>query len=102
MLRVKNRAPKEGVLATGLHGRINWHYYPAADVRGFMVQRDERGLLTLRASVANADEYKLAKSPLTFIVTLRRGAWHWPIESVLSFKGDAFVARLGEPTAKGN
>jgi hypothetical protein len=99
---VKNRAPKAGVLATGLHGRINWHYYPAADVRGFMVERDERGILTLRASIANADTYKLTKTPLTFIVTLQRGSWHWPIEEVIAYDGDAFTARLGAPMAKGN
>lgn len=100
-MHVKNRAPKAGTLASGVHGQIRWHYLPAAEVHAFTVDRDESGALTLQCHVSHADDYKLAQSPLTFVVTLRRGAWHWPITQVLGYRDHAFAARLGDPVAKG-
>lgn len=92
--------PRVGVMATGVHGRIAWHYAPAADICGFVVERDEHGVLTLRAHVANADDYKMTQPGLSFIVTLQRGSWKWPIVDVLSYRDHALFARLGPPEAK--
>jgi hypothetical protein len=92
--------PRVGVMATGVHGRIAWHYAPAADICGFVVERDEHGVLTLRAHVANADDYKMTQPGLAFIVTLQRGSWKWPIVEVLGYRDHALFARLGPPEAK--
>jgi hypothetical protein len=94
------RPPKAGILATGVAGRIALHYWTAADVAGFVVERDEAGVLSLRAHVANADEFKLTQQPLSFIVTLQHGAWHWPIEQILTYRDHAILARLGPPIAQ--
>jgi len=92
---------KAGILATGVRGRIMLRqYYPAADVGGFIVERDAQGALTLRAHVANADDYKLGLAPLYFVVTLTRGSWCWPITEVCQYRDHAFTARLAEPEAK--
>jgi hypothetical protein len=100
-LGVRRPAPAaDKILATGIAGRIALHYWTAADVAGFVVQRDVRGVVMLRAHVANADDYKLSQRPLSFIVTLKAGAWHWPIEEVLAYRDHALLARLGEPKAQ--
>lgn len=101
-LGTRRAVTKAGVLATGTAGRIalHSHYFTAADVGGFVVERDERGLLSLRAHIANADDYKMTQQPLIFIVTLKAGAWQWPIEEVWSYRDHALTARLGEPIAQ--
>ena len=100
-MRHVRKIKKAGTLATGVHGRIVLRrYFPAANVQGFIVERDEREQLWLRAYVANGDDYKLSQTPLEFIVTLRRGSWVWPIVEILSYRDHAFTARLGAAIAK--
>lgn len=93
-------APKAGTLCSGLRGRVQWHYHVAADVQGFTVERDERGQLYLHAAVGEFSEYRLARSPLTFIVTVTGGEWKWPIVDVVSFADHRLFARLGAPRAQ--
>jgi hypothetical protein len=91
---------KAGTVVGGIHGRLQWHYHVAADVQGFTVDRDERGQLFLRAAVTTFNEYRLAQTPLTFIVTVKGGEWTWPVVKVLSFADHALWAHLGAPLAK--
>jgi hypothetical protein len=91
---------KAGTLASGLYGRVQWHYQIAADVQGFTVERDEGGQLFLRAAVTSFNEYRLTQSPLTFIVTVKGGEWKWPIVEILAFRDHGLHARLGAPLAE--
>jgi hypothetical protein len=95
------RPPQDriGPLATGVHGRLDWRYAIAADVEGFVIAREAPGVITLRAHVRHADDYKIAQTPLTFVITVRRGEWRWPVLTVLRYVDHAFAARLGEPVA---
>jgi hypothetical protein len=92
------RTKKAGTLATGVHGRIDWHgRIPVADVHAFIVERDGLGNLSLRASIANANDYAIRQSSLTFIVTVTHGEWRWPIVEITKYADHALTARLGAP-----
>lgn len=89
-----------GPLATGVHGRIVLHeYWPAADVEGYVVDRHPDGRTFVRAQLRHADDYKLARAPLTFVITMRRGEWHFPVLNVVSYREHTFTAQVGEPRA---
>jgi len=91
-----------GVLASGIRGRIQLGPYAiAADVEGYVIERDAQRRTLVRAHIRNADEYKLGQSPLTFVVTLQRGEWQWPVLDVLAYRDHAFTALLGAATARG-
>jgi hypothetical protein len=94
--------PRVGVLASGVCGRIQLGPYAiAADVEGYVIERDDRQQTIVRAHIRHGDDYKLAQAPLTFIVTLQRGEWHWPVLDVLQYRDHAFTARLGAAVALG-
>ena len=58
--------------------------------------RVERGQVWLRAAVTASNAYRLTQTPLTFIVTVKRGEWQWPILDIVAYRDHAFTARLGE------
>lgn len=87
-------------LARGIRARIQLGPYAiAADVEGYVIARDVQRRTIVRAHVRNADDYKLAQTPLTFIVTLQRGEWEWPVRDILGYRDHAFTAVLGEAVA---
>lgn len=97
---VTRPAVKPGTVVSGLRGRVQWHYHIAADVGGFTVDRDEDGRLWLRAAVGPFNEYRLSQTPLTFLVTVTGGEWHFPVRRVVSFADHRFVAELAAPRAQ--
>jgi hypothetical protein len=100
--RRKLPEPRIGPIASGVKGRIQLGRYAiAADVEGYVVERDARQQTIVRAHIRHGDDYKLAQAPLTFIVTLQRGEWHWPVLDVLQYRDHAFTARLGAAVALG-
>jgi hypothetical protein len=84
--------------ATGVRGLIRWHHYTAADVYAFTVHRDRQARWTVSARVQHADSFKLAQSPLAFIVPSKFGAWRFPIRAITAHQDDALLADLGPPT----
>jgi hypothetical protein len=94
--------PRVGLLASGIRGRIQLGPYAiAADVEGYVIERDARQRTLVRAHLRHVDEFKLGQSPLTFIVTLQRGEWRWPVLDVLQYRDHAFTAQLGAAMATG-
>ena len=90
--------PRVGTIASGVKGRIQFGPYAiAADVNGYVIERDGRQRTLVHAHLQNADDYKMRQSPLAFIVTLQRGEWEWPVLDVLSYRDHAFMAHLGAP-----
>lgn len=82
-------------MLTGVIGQIKWHYYVAADVHGYTVVRHkETKQWSMSGIVGNADAFKLAQRPLTFVASYGKGEWSWPIES-LEMKDGAITAKLG-------
>lgn len=95
--RRKVLEPRVGMIATGIKGRIQFGPYAiAADVNGYVIERDVRQRTFVRAHVQNDDDYKMRQSPLVFIMTLQRGEWEWPVLDVISYRDHAFTAVLGE------
>jgi len=94
------RAKKAGTLATGVRGRIDWHgRIPVADVHAFIVDRDPKLTLWLRASISHANDYAMRQTALTFVVTVTHGEWRWPIVEITKYADHTLTARLGEPQA---
>lgn len=88
--------PRVGTIARGVRGRIQLGPYAiAADVNGYVVERDARQRTLVHAHLQHDDEYKMRQSPLAFILTLERGEWEWPIVEVLWYREHAFMAVLG-------
>lgn len=80
----------------GVHGQIKWAYHVAAEVNGYTVSRSPEKRWSLRATVAQADEFKLAQRPLMFVALHQQGEWRWPIET-LEVSGATVSASLGQP-----
>lgn len=92
--------PRIGTIASGIRGRIQFGPYAiAADVNGYIVERDARLRTLVHAHLQNDDDYKMRQSPLVFIVTLQRGEWEWPVLEVLTYRDHAFSAQLGAAVA---
>jgi hypothetical protein len=90
--------PRVGTVASGIRGRIQLGPYAiAADVNGYVVERDARRRTLVHAHLQNDDDYKMRQAPLVFIVTLQRGEWEWPVLEVLNYRDHAFSAHVGAP-----
>lgn len=83
-------------VVTGVNGQIKWHYHEAAAVQGYTVSRTPEKCWTLRATVVEPDEFKLAQSPLVFVAPHKDGEWRWPIVR-LEVSGNTVSASLGQP-----
>lgn len=84
----------------GLTARLDWHYYPAADIYGYAVRRSkDRRQWTLSAVVVYANAFNLTQRPLTFVAVHAKGEWRWPVVDLTLIDGHALTARLGPPEA---
>ena len=62
----------------GVIGRLEWGYFTAAAIHGYMVTRTA-DVWYLRASVVSTDAYKLAQRPLIFVAPTKGGEWRWTV-----------------------
>lgn len=85
----------------GRVGRIEWHYFTAAAIEGYVVHRDGpqtgAGRWSVAATVVLSDRFKLAQRPLTFVAPMATRTWRWPIEQFTLHEGGRFEATLGPP-----
>lgn len=81
----------------GVKGQIKWHYHVAAHINGYTVtcSKPDRKW-ALRATVTQADEFRLSQEPLVFVAPHQGGEWRWPIEK-LDRDGSTVAASLGAP-----
>jgi hypothetical protein len=85
-----------GAVISGVVGQIRWAYYVAAAVNGYTVTRSADGVWALSANVIDRDAFKLAQRPLTFVALHEKGAWTWPITSIVIHPDThALTATLG-------
>lgn len=93
----------------GVVGQIRWSYYVAGAINDYVVWR-AKGVWQLQATVVQADAFKLAQRPLTFVAPTKAGAWRWPIQVLqvadgcqLELPSGPFPirARLGPPLTGG-
>lgn len=89
-------------MLSGVVGRIDWHYYTAAGLHGYVVTPPpKRGVRRapewrLVASVVLHDAFKMAQRPLTFVAKHEKGEWRFPILSY-DLRDHKIVAVLGPP-----
>ena len=76
------------VTMRGQAGELRWSYHRAAEVRQWELFGS-----TLTATLVTSDAYRLAQSPLTFVVPRANGAWSWPLES-LQVDGQSITATV--------
>jgi hypothetical protein len=84
----------------GVVGVIKWSYYNAAAINGYAVGRlVDKGQTTwtLRATVVQADRFKMSQRPLMFVAPFAGGLWSWPILE-FDLRGGELTAALGPPT----
>jgi hypothetical protein len=87
-------------MLSGVVGLIKWHHYTAAAINGYTVTRNKAGTVwALTATVVNADAFKMAQAPLTFVAKHAKGEWCFPI--VRLDRHDAtLTATLGPPQTR--
>jgi len=96
--RPRNRLTPPTVEITGVAAAIEWSYYVAATVGGFVARRDrDTKTWSVEGVITSADPFKLAQQPLTFIVPHKTGALRWPILDPIHPAAGPFYARLGQP-----
>jgi len=78
----------------GTVAAVKWHYYTAAAINGYTVERTERSL-SLVATVVMKDAFKLSQRPLVFEAPHKTGTWKWPIVSYTLAESGRFTATLG-------
>ena len=81
---------------TGVVGRIEGSYFVAAAINGYTVTRSETNDWSLRATVVQADAFKLTQRPLVFVAPTNQGAMRWPI-TVIEQGPSELRAKLGPP-----
>lgn len=82
---------------TGVVATIKWGYYDAASINGYTVTvvrpaEAPTQRWQLRATVIQADAFKLTQRPLVLIAPHERGEWRWVIRTV-RFDGGEFPPR---------
>lgn len=95
-----------GGFIRGKEGAIKWSYYAAAALRDYVVTCSPKQTWSLRATLVEADAFKMAQRPLIFVAPYRWtdkktgkqlvDVWQWPIESVHTEHGIVSAA-LGPP-----
>jgi hypothetical protein len=85
-----------GGTLTGVHGRIDYGYFPAATLEGFTVTRRSPTAFVLRGTCIDANAFNLRQRPLVFVVPTQSGEWRWPVETVTVANG-RLAAQLGAP-----
>lgn len=78
---------------SGVVGKIERGYYPAASINGYVITRGRAGW-ALRATVVACDAFNLSQRPLVFIAPFDRGEWRWRIRRVEYPEGDYPPARV--------
>jgi hypothetical protein len=81
---------------TGVVGRIDYGYFPAATLEGFTITRTPAGVYRLRGRCVQANTFNLSQRPLVFVVPTQLGDWRYPIEDLTIADGHV-SARLGPP-----
>lgn len=66
----------------GVVGRIDWGYFAAAAINGYVAQHHEDGSWTLTGTVVTFDAFKIRQRPLIFIAPHQQGEWRWPIRTL--------------------
>jgi len=67
---------------TGVVGRVEWGWNPAASINGYTVTCSKTQEWTLRATVINVNVFNITQRPLVFIAPHAHGAWRWVIRQV--------------------
>lgn len=80
----------------GVVALVRWSYYNAAAINGYTITRDKQRRWRVRATVVNADKFKMAQKPLTFVAPHNKGEWRWPIRD-LELRNGQLTADLGPP-----
>lgn len=81
----------------GTKAAVRWAYYTAAAIEGYSVRPTGRGTWALRATVVQADGYRLRQRPLTFAALLDRDrVWLWPVLD-FDLTDTRLTAQLGPP-----
>lgn len=79
----------------GVDASLRWGYHAAATLRGWRIERDERGWGALTATVIKADTFRLSQRPLVFAAAHTKGTWRWNVTE-LQISGAVLTARLGQ------
>ena len=79
---------------TGAEAVIRWGYHVAATVTSWSLTPSDGGL-TLSASVASVDRYRLSQRPLVFVVSRGGVVLRWPIQE-LQISGASLSGTLGQ------
>lgn len=66
----------------GVVGRIDWGYFAAAALNGYVVRRLADGTWSLHAVVVSFDSFKLRQRRLTFVAPHQDGEWRWPVKTL--------------------
>ena len=86
-----------------VHGRVDYGYFPAATLAGFVVIRSGRGDWSLHGRAVSWDAFTMTRRPLVLVVphvnqrTQQRGEWRWPVADIRITPGGETTARLGPP-----
>lgn len=97
---------------TGVVGRVEWGYNPAASVNNYTITRTKNPHTAaktwrLRATVVMVNQFNMAQRPLRFVAPHKNGQWEWMIRRVM-FPGGVdypppapftFTAELDPPHA---
>ena len=68
---------------SGVVGRIEWAYYVAAEIDGYVVTRSDDNRWSLVGTPKGSpNTYHLRQRPLLFVAPTARGALCFPIESI--------------------
>lgn len=79
----------------GVVGRLEWGWYVAAAINGYLVTRRGRRW-SLRATIVQRNGYNLAQRPLWFVAPHKGGTWRWPVQEWRE-EGLSLIATLGPP-----
>ena len=85
----------EATTIRGVVGRLEWGYFVAAAINGYLVTRRGR-TWSLRATIVHRNGYNLAQRPLWFVAPHKGGTWRWEVQTWRE-EGLSFIATLGPP-----
>ncbi len=81
------------IVMKGATARLQWGYYPAAELAAWSVSADPSGGGTLTATVIQSDALRVAQQPLTLVVPRPQGSWRWSVAS-LQIAGTSLTATV--------
>lgn len=65
----------------GVEGAVKWGYYSAATLGAWTLSW-EGAAGSLTGTVKQADAFRVAQHPLTFVVQRPTCTWSWPVDSL--------------------